>query len=257
MTTGRINVAALTLLDIANFLYRWSPPFFILVSLVFGILILFGKNKHLKLLGLGVVLGTVISVATYIDASLPYLYDIGVLDENFFRSGNVVTVKMMLGLTVFSVSAVVTVLRWLYTRRAYGTRIGVLVTVLVLMVLGPVVRIVMNKTITNTHSASEYYESSIYLTVVNVLFSVAMTAVFLIVFFKNRKLEKAIPSYWVFLLLFILADIAAGLIAIWAVSEWNNYDPDIALFHITARILLGFISPASCIYLFRGSRKQV
>lgn len=247
-------MASWTLLEIAGFIYRWSSPFFALVSFVFGILILFGKNKNLKLLGLGMVLGLFHAVAACINTYLPDLYNAGLLDEDFYRSGNVSTVKTMLGLTMLSFSVVFLVLRWLYTRRAYGTRAGVLIAVLVLMMLSPVAQVVMNRFMNNAQSASEYYKSSVYLGTVSLLFSIATTAVFLEVFYKNRKTEKAIPSYWVFFLLFILADIVAHLITIGAVNNMNN--DNYTLFAIIIRTLLGSINPVSNIYLFMGSRKS-
>ena len=148
-------MASLTLLEIVYFIYKWSLPFFAMISLVLGILIVVGKNKNLKLLGLGVILGLGNTLANYINTNLPQLYNDGILDEDFYRSGNVTNVRIILGLTAFSFLVVVTVLRWLYTRRAYGTRIGVLITILVLMVLSPVANIIANRLIINTQGSSE------------------------------------------------------------------------------------------------------
>lgn len=247
-------MATWTLLDIANFLYRWSSPFFVLVSLVFGILILFGKNKNLKILGLGVVLGIGNTLASYINGLLPNLYNTGVLNEDFYRSGNSTDVKMILGLTAFSFGLVATVLRWLYTKRSYGTRIGVLIAIIMLMVTGPVARVMLNRLMTGgirNESDANWY--AVYMSTVSLLFSIAITAVFMVVFFKNRKIEKAIPSYWVFFLLFILADIISYLITIGAVYNMDN--DNYFIFAVAVRFLVGFIYPASNIYLFLGARK--
>ena len=244
-------MASWTLLDIVNFISRWSFPLFCLITLVSGILILLGKNKNLKLLGLGAGLGLGNSLASYINTLLPQLYNDGVLNEDFFRSGNVTNVRIILGLTAFSFLVVVTVLRWLYTRRAYGTSIGVLITVLVLMVLGPVARIIATRLMVSSVDSSEYTRFSVYV-VGRLVFSIATTVVFMSVFYKNRKTEKAIPYYWVFFLLTILADIITYLLTVGAVNnmESDNY----ALFATATRILLGFIYPVSCMYLFKGSR---
>lgn len=245
-------MASWTLLDIVNFISRWSFPLFCLITLVSGILILLGKNKNLKLLGLGAVLGLGNSLASYINTLLPQLYNDGVLNEDFFRSGSVTNVRILLGLTAFSFLVVVTVLRWLYTRRAYGTRFGVLITVLVLMVLGPVARIIASRLMVSSVDSSEYTRFSVYVGAVSLVFSIATTVVFLSVFYKNRKTEKAIPYYWVFFLLTILADIITYLLTVGAVNnmESDNY----ALFATATRILLGFIYPVFCMYLFKGSR---
>ena len=245
-------MASLTLLEIVYFIYKWSLPFFAMVSLVLGILIVVGKNKNLKLLGLGAILGLGNTMANYIDTNLPQLYNDGILDEDFYRSGNVTNVRIILGLTAFSFLVVVTVLRWLYTRRAYGTRIGVLITILVLMVLSPVANIIANRLIINTQGSSEYYRTTVYAGIIRVLFSVAATAVYMVVFFKNRKTEKAIPSYWVFFLLFILEEIISYLITVGAVNNLNN--DNYTMFAFAISIMMGFISPVSYLYLFKGSR---
>ena len=247
-------MASLTLLEIVNFISRWSFPLFCLITLVSGILILTGKNKNLKLLGLGAVLGLGNTLANYINTILPQLFNDGVLNEDFFRSGNATNVKVLLGLTAFSFLVVVTVLRWLYTRRAYGTSIGVLITILVLMVLGPVAQIIATRLMVSSVDSSEYTRFSVYVGAVSLVFSMATTVVFLSVFYKNRKTEKAIPYYWVFFLLTILADIITYLLTVGAVNnmESDNY----ALFATAVRILLGFIYPVSCIYLYTGSRKK-
>ena len=245
-------MASWTLLDIVNFISKWSFPLFCLITLVSGILILTGKNKNLKLLGLGAVLGLGNTLANYINTLLPQLYNDGILDEEFYRSGNVTNVKIILGLTAFSFLVVCTVLRWLYTRRAYGTSIGVLITILVLMVLGPAAQIIATWLMAHSVDSSEYIKSSVYVGAVSLVFSIATTVVFMSVFHKNRKTEKAIPYYWVFFLLTVLADIITYLLTVGAVNNMgsDNY----ALFATTTRILLGFIYPVSCMYLFKRSR---
>ena len=189
-------MASWTLLDIVNFISRWSYPLFCLITLVSGILILLGKNKNLKLLGLGAVLGLGNSLASYINTLLPQLYNDGVLNEDFYRSGNVTNVRIILGLIAFSFLVVVTVLRWLYTRRAYGTSIGVLITVLVLMVLGPVARIIASRLMVSSVDSSEYTRFSVYVGAVSLIFSIATTVVFLSVFYKNRKTERRRTEPW-------------------------------------------------------------
>ena len=248
-------MASWMLLEIADFLYKWSSPFFALITLVFGILIMVGKNKNLKLLGLGFVLGLGVTITSFINIYIPNLYNAGVLNEDFFRSGNYITVKMMLGLTSFAFTLVAMTLRWLYTRRANGTGIGVLITIYVLMVLGPVARVITNKILLDILPRSEEPELlSVYMGTVSLVVSGALTAVFVYVFFKNRKKEKYIPSYWVFLLLFIIADIISHLIMIGKVNNMDN--ENYALFGITVNLLLGVILPVSAVYLFIGSRKS-
>ena len=245
-------MASWTLLDIVDFISKWSFPLFCLITLVSGILILTGKNKNLKLLGLGAVLGLGNTLANYINTILPQLFNDGVLNEDFYRSGNVTNVKTLLGLIAFSFLVVCTVLRWLYTRRAYGTSIGVLITILVLMVLGPAAQILATWLMAHSVDSSEYIKSSVYVGAVSLVFSIATTVVFMSVFYKNRKTEKAIPYYWVFFLLTVLADIITYLLTVGAVNNMgsDNY----ALFATATRILLGFIYPVSCMYLFKGSR---
>lgn len=246
-------MASWTLLDIAVFLNRWSAPVFCLVSLVFAILILAGKNKNLKLLGLGSVFGLGNTLATYIRTSIPYLYEAGVLDKDFYADGRFTTVSIMLGLTMFAFTVVTLVLRWLYTRRVYGTRISVLITVLVLLVLGPASRLIINPLVANYQGSSEYTRATTYAGVFSSLFAMAATAVFLTVFLKNRNNEKAIPSYWIYFMLCIVADIISGLITIEAVDNGNS--DNFFLLVVIIRTLLGFINPAFNIYLFIGSRK--
>lgn len=248
-------MASWTLLEIANTLYSWSAPVLALITLVFGILILTGKNKNLRLFGLGFVFGMGITLTSIIYRYLPKLYEEGVLDENFYRSGNASTVSMIIGLTSFAFTIVVMVLRWLYTRRAYGTGIGVLIAIMVLTVLRPVAQALTNKLVAGIYGASEFSRLSVYAGTLSLALSLAVTAVFLYVFYKNRTAEKSIPSYWVFLLLFIIADIIIHLISIGAVNNPNN--DNYSLFGVTVSILALLVNPISSIYLFMGSRKPV
>ena len=245
-------MADLTLLDVVKFIYTWVPPILSLVSLALGFLTAFGRNKGLRLLGVWVILNI---VAGHLGSASSYcrsLYEMGVLPEGFYQEGTYQTVITVTGIAAFALTVLYLIYRWLYTKRSYDTGKGVLIAVLAISVVSPVLQIITNRVAFDLFSDLDYTMVSVYAGSVSVIFAVATTCIFMCVFAKNRKKEKLIPAFWVFHLLFILTTTVRYFLDIGYI--YNSDNNDYIMLGMLVRVLLAFIFPAACFYLFKGSR---
>ena len=247
-------MADLTLLDVVKFIYTWVPPILSLVSLALGFLTAFGRNKQLRLLGVWAILNI---VAGHLGSASSYcrsLYEMGVLPEGFYREGTDQTVITVTGIATFALTVLYLIYRWLYTKRSYDTGKGVLIAVLAISVVSPVLQIIANRVAFDLFSDLDTTMVSVYAGSVSVIFAVATTCIFMCVFAKNRKKEKLIPAFWVFHLLFILNTTIRYILDIGYI--YNSDNNDYIMLGSLVRVLLAFIFPAACFYLFKGSRAK-
>ena len=244
-------MASLTLLDIVKFIYNWMPVLLGLVSFAFGVMTLFGRNKNLRLLGVWVVLAVITAITGNAYKYCRILYDAGLLESGFYFDGPYQIIITVSAVITFVLMIAQLVSRWLYTRRSYKTGKGVLIAVILLSVAGPFLRLAANKLLADNTADIDGYRLSVYSASVSVIFDIAVLSVFMYVFFKNRKQEKFIPSFWVFELLFLIRSAISFLFDVGMIDyrDSDNY----AIIYMLAHILLAFLFPVASIYLFKGS----
>ncbi len=246
-------MADITLLDVVKIAYTWAPILMNVIMIIFGVMTLTGRNKALRILGVWTIL---LPVSGFFQSAARYftlMYGAGMLPEDFFSSGTYSSILTVTGIIGFALSISHLVLRWLYTRKSYGTGKGILITVLVLTCVSPVLLIIVNKVLHD--QLSDMQAATAYGGSVSLIFTIAITSIFMVVFLRNRSKEKYIPAFWVFHLLNIVSNAINYLLYLAVLKNTDN--DNFILLYMFICILLGFILPSAAFYLFRASRVSV
>lgn len=248
-------MADITLFDIVRFMYTWAPQLLNLTALVLSVMTLAGRNKALRMLGAWGIACTVVSFLGNTTDYLRSLYDAGILAKDFYESGTYYSVTNILTVIVFAVWILETVFIWLYAKRSYGTGKGVLIAVIALGIASPVLQTITYKVLYRIDRAGPSLK---YAGCVSLIFSIAVHCVFMYTFFKNRKKEKSIPAFWVYYLSLAIVLLISYLLGVGPdlyESGLVKTRDDSYMISMLIRVMVSFIFPAACLYLFIGSRK--
>ncbi len=170
-------------------LFYFVRPAIYLAIAVFGFIILFGKTKSTRILGLSFVLT---SFASLLECASTLIVRFSGADTyfNFVSASSTIQV-------VITIAAPLCMC--IFIHKNYGRKL-IYIPLLILPVLNIVARIAINEAFNSAGmSGNDFFR---WTNTVNVISSfvigAAVAIILIIVFHKNRKMEKIIPLAWIF-----------------------------------------------------------
>jgi hypothetical protein len=227
--------------------------------IIFGILAAVGRNKNVRLLGLGMIIAGVCALLNRTGNLLVTLVDKEVLDREIYFNDTYDNIVLMSGLIVIIISTLGRVLVWQYAHKEYGTKPVWCFVVVFLPFIGTFLQVVLNKVLMPaSHDNHQFQAVSIVAQAASVFIGVAVSIIYMLIFMKNKDKEKAVPLYWLFQLLFAMLTLISYLMIIGNFALSNAEDAKgIKLFTAILSIPLQFVQPAAAFYLFRRQFKKV
>lgn len=170
-------------------LFYFVRPAIYLAIAVFGFIILFGKTKSTRILGLSFVLTSFASLLECASV-LIVRFSGDAAYANFVSTISIVQ-------TIITIAAPLCMC--IFIHRNYGKKL-IYIPLLVLPVLNIVARITINEAFNSLGMSGQ--DMLMWSNTVNAIDSfvigAAVTVILIIIFYKNRKTEKIIPLAWIF-----------------------------------------------------------
>ena len=170
-------------------LFYFVRPAIYLAIAVFGFIILFGKTKSTRILGLSFVLTSFASLLECASTLIVRFSDADTY-SNFVSVSSIIQV-------VITIAAPLCMC--IFIHRNYGKKL-IYIPLLILPVLNIVARFIINEAFSNLRMSGNGFSMWFYtVDVINsFVIGAAVTVILIIVFHKNRKMEKIIPLAWIF-----------------------------------------------------------
>ena len=240
-------MASLTVMDIARFINTWLNPVMGIITIVIGLVVCFGMNERLRVLGIwGVLMGitTILGMTTRL---INYLYSIDKLDSHFFRDGIYNRIVYITGIIAAIMGLVGRFMVWLYARRNYGTKVLWIIIVSIIPIVTTVIKMVINKLTLRNADGKNIMALTTYSNSIIIIGGVAVSLIFMLIFYKNKGKENIIPLFWLFSLLSIIGSVLNYLLNIIYIHNLDNNNIYLCLTFFGCLGLL--ITPAACLYL--------
>lgn len=212
-------MASLRVLDLLKHVFYWRIPIVILFILICGLLITFSSKKGMKILGIWAILEAITTALGNISLFVQYLYYQKIITSDFYTEGPYNTIITTAGIISFFLGITSKILIWLYAKRNYGTKKAPIIVILSLIIGSIIARIII------TVSFHDHEQLNILLkalTISQTAFGIAITIIYLVIFFKNRSIERNVPKLWTFYLYGLITSIICIPLDIKANIDYNN-----------------------------------
>ena len=212
-------MASFKVVNLLQEAYYWRIPVVVLCIFICGFLITFSPKRGLRIFGIWVILEAITTGMSSIEFILQYLYHKKIITSDFYINGPYVNLITNIGIISFFMNIILKILMWLYAKRNYGTKKAPIIVILSLVISSIIARFVINAYFKDLGQMGSLLN---VLTISEAAFGIMITTIYLIIFFKNRSIERNIPNFWIFHLYGLITAVISIPLEIKLRTDYNN-----------------------------------
>ena len=244
-------MASMSVFELFKNLFYIRIPIVIVYIFVCGFIILISPKRELRILGVWAILVATGNCLSNIRLLMEYLSAKKLISNEIFSKGGYIGFFNLVSLLSLSVYIARNILMWLYTKRNYGTKNAPIIAIICLIFCSMIPRYVISS---HFNLRGQFKSFVIASTCSEFVFTLATVSIFLVIFFKNRTIERNIPKFWIFHLYSIISGIISLPLDVKANTDYNN--DNFLLFYVIVCIIFSIITLGFYTYVAIRAHKR-
>jgi hypothetical protein len=175
----------------------------------------------MRVLGIWALLVATGNALSNIRLLLEYLCSKKLISQDIFTKDGYIGFMNLVGLLTLAIYIARNVLMWKYEKRNYGTKNAPIIAIIILIICNMASRYIISMTF-RSYAYDQYKSFLIATSCSEAVFSIAIVAIHLVIFFKNRSIDRNIPKFWLFHLYAIITAVTSLPMDIKANLDYNN-----------------------------------
>lgn len=212
-------MASLSVIELVKHIFYLRIPVVIVYIFVCGFLILISSKREMRILGIWALLVGTGNCLSNIRLLLEYLCSKNLVSQDIFRKDGYISFMNLVGLITLALYIARNIMMWLYEKRNYGTKNAPIIAIIILIICNMTSRYIISMTF---RSYDQYKSMLIATSCSEAVFSIAIAAIHLVIFFKNRAIDRNIPKFWLFHLYAIITAVISLPMDLKANLDYNN-----------------------------------